>query len=62
MGGGMIAMGGEVGLDSDKRVDGRDLTKDWQNDKAARGLTYAFVKNEDELEEIDTETTDSILG
>ncbi|KAJ8981895.1 hypothetical protein NQ317_007287 [Molorchus minor] len=42
-------------------TDGRHLIEDWKQDKAARGLSYQFVTNNRELENLDT-SVDYTLG
>lgn len=42
--------------------DGRDLIGDWSNDKRSRNLKYAVVQNNDELDSLDTDNTDHVLG
>lgn len=42
-------------------VDGRDLIRDWENDKIARGLSYSVVQNNSELENLNT-NSDYVLG
>ncbi|KRT85850.1 hypothetical protein AMK59_1569, partial [Oryctes borbonicus] len=41
--------------------DGRDLIKDWQDDKARREVSYAYVSNNGELQDLDT-NTEFVLG
>lgn len=42
--------------------DGRDLIKEWSEDKEKRHLKHAVVQNNAELDNLDTENTDYVLG
>lgn len=42
--------------------DGRNLIRDWSNDKKSRNSKYAVVQNNGELDNLDTENTDYVLG
>lgn len=42
--------------------DGRNLIRDWSNDKMSRNLKYAVVQNNNELDNLDTDNTDYVLG
>ena len=44
------------------RDDGRDLTQVWRNMKDSQGLTSEYVDTREDLLDIDTDETDSILG
>lgn len=43
-------------------TDGRNLIDDWQNDKRDRQLSYAVVKNNEQLNNLNVENTDYVLG
>lgn len=43
-------------------VDGRNLIRDWTLDKEKRKLHHATVKNNEELEQLDAENVDYVLG
>ncbi|XP_063600536.1 alkaline phosphatase-like [Penaeus indicus] len=64
-GGGRQEMGAQVYPDTEEtclRKDGRNLPKEWQNDKAARGKTHAYVTTTRELRSVNIEDTDYIMG
>lgn len=42
--------------------DGRNLIRDWALDKAKHKLTHATITNNEELEQLDTENVDFVLG
>lgn len=42
--------------------DGRNLISDWSNDKKSRNSKYAVVQNNGELDSLDTDNTDYVLG
>lgn len=44
------------------RGDGRDLIQTWANDKLSAGYTYQYVSNTGELDSIDIDNTDYVLG
>ncbi|CAH1406610.1 unnamed protein product [Nezara viridula] len=44
------------------RTDGRDLIKEWAEDKAAKELKYAVANNTGTLRDVDIENTDYLLG
>ena len=70
MGGGRQCLQSNVtGTDGDpiddwacKSSDGRDLISDWKRDKNARDLTNAVVQNKKQLDEVDLDETDYLLG
>lgn len=41
--------------------DGRDLINDWEKDKISRNLNYQFVSNNEELQNLDT-NSEYVLG
>lgn len=43
-------------------TDGRNLINDWQNDKRERELRYAVVENTEQLNDLNVEDTDYLLG
>lgn len=43
-------------------TDGRDLIRDWGKDKEKRKLNHATVTNNEELDELDAENVDYLLG
>lgn len=43
-------------------ADGRNLINDWQNDKRERQLRYAAVENNEQLNNINVDNTDYVLG
>lgn len=43
-------------------ADGRDLIRDWGLDKGNRKLKHATVTNNEELEKLDVENVDYVLG
>lgn len=43
-------------------TDGRDLIKDWADDKRMRNLTYKVVENNEQLLKVDTDNVDYLLG
>lgn len=45
-----------------KRLDGRDLIKEWAMDKAGRNLRYAVVNNTKSLLSLNTANTDFLMG
>ncbi|KAF2352207.1 Alkaline phosphatase [Trinorchestia longiramus] len=64
-GGGRVPMGAQLpGSTSSgcRRADGRNLAHDWQNTWKALGSTFAYVTNTRELKEVDTLTTEHIMG
>lgn len=42
--------------------DGRDLIKDWADDKANRNVSFSVVQNNAQLKSLDTDKTDYVLG
>ena len=44
------------------RGDSRDLIQTWTEDKLYSGHTYQYVSNTGELDSIDTDNTDFVLG
>lgn len=42
--------------------DGRDLISTWRNDKAARGVGHEYVSNTAQLNNINVQNTDYVLG
>lgn len=42
--------------------DGRDLIRDWANEKQKRQLKHAVVTNNDELSKLDHKNTDYVMG
>lgn len=42
--------------------DGRDLFKTWRDDKLKRKLKNAIVSNNEELDKLDVNNTDFVLG
>lgn len=44
------------------RSDGRDLVEAWRQDKKRRGKTASFAANKQELDSINIEETDYIMG
>lgn len=58
-------MGAQVYPDAEEtclRKDGRNLPKEWQNDKAARGKTHAYVTTTRELRSVNIDDTDYLMG
>ncbi|XP_060561805.1 alkaline phosphatase, tissue-nonspecific isozyme-like, partial [Ruditapes philippinarum] len=49
-------------IDSNQRRDGRNLIKEWEADKAARGLDYKYVWNKGQFDAVDYRYTDYLLG
>lgn len=45
-----------------KRGDGRDLIQQWKTDKMDRRKSFGFVGNTRELEEVNLEATDFLMG
>lgn len=43
-------------------ADGRNLIDDWQNDKRDRQVSYAVVENNEQLDNLNVENTDYVLG
>ncbi|XP_071525091.1 alkaline phosphatase-like [Panulirus ornatus] len=65
LGGGRQVFGAGLGsVDNDTciRTDGRDLTKEWLEDKTNSGHTGRYVTNTGELHSVDLEDTDYLLG
>ncbi|XP_045592704.2 alkaline phosphatase isoform X2 [Procambarus clarkii] len=65
LGGGRQALGASHGVDNNSscsRRDGRDLTKEWLNDKFTRGLTARYVTTSGELDRVDPRHTEYLLG
>ncbi|CAC5370935.1 E3.1.3.1 [Mytilus coruscus] len=44
------------------RVDGQDLTKEWQNKQSAKGRNFRYVWNKGQFDSVDPQTTDYLLG
>ena len=44
------------------REDGRDLTNEWKTIKQKSGVKHAFVTNTEELQRVDSEDIDHLLG
>lgn len=44
------------------RTDGRDLIDEWIKDKKSRQLSYQYLSNTNDLNSLDTERTEYILG
>lgn len=42
--------------------DGRDLLKTWENDKIKRNFAYKIVSNNEELDNLNVNNTDYVLG
>ncbi|XP_060607812.1 alkaline phosphatase-like [Ruditapes philippinarum] len=49
-------------IDINHRRDGRNLIKEWEADKAARGLDYKYVWNKGQFDAVDYRYTDYLLG
>lgn len=49
-------------VDSKQRQDGRDLIKEWENDRKDRGETYKYVWNKDGFDSVDPRYTDYLMG
>ena len=45
-----------------QRSDGTDLIEKWKENKKNAGLSHAFVDTAEQLENINTQETDSIFG
>lgn len=45
-----------------KRADNVDLIDTWKRDKVKRNLTHHYVQTRDELNAVDLQTTDHVLG
>jgi hypothetical protein len=44
------------------RTDGKDLIKEWIEDKTSKNLSYQYLTNEKDMKSLDTENTEYILG
>lgn len=44
------------------RTDGRDLIDEWIKDKASKQLSYQYLSNVSDINSLDTENTEYILG
>lgn len=44
------------------RTDGRNLVKEWIEDKAAKQLSYQYLSDESDINLLDTERTEYVLG
>lgn len=44
------------------RSDGRDLIKEWIKDKKTKKLSHQYLANLNDIQSLDTERTDYILG
>ncbi|XP_071535397.1 alkaline phosphatase-like [Panulirus ornatus] len=64
MGGGRQELGApqEEAEQKCPRSDGRNLVKEWQEDKMAEGATPAYVTNTRQLRDVDPEATDFLMG
>eukprot|EP00397_Hematodinium_sp_SG-2012_P034091 GEMP01036519.1.p1 GENE.GEMP01036519.1~~GEMP01036519.1.p1 ORF type:complete len:570 (+),score=35.91 GEMP01036519.1:238-1947(+) len=65
MGGGRQEMGNPLEDDAKKkciRTDGRNLVKEWQNDKDAQGKSNAYVTTTKELRSVDINDTEYLIG
>nr|QYL02844.1 alkaline phosphatase [Scylla paramamosain] len=65
MGGGRQEMGAGIDPEATKkceRSDGRNLVKEWQQDKASQGKTSAYVTTTGDLKKLNAEGTDYIMG
>ncbi|XP_053391981.1 alkaline phosphatase, tissue-nonspecific isozyme-like [Mercenaria mercenaria] len=49
-------------INSNHRRDGRNLIKEWEADKAARGLQHKYVWNKGQFDAVDYRYTDYLLG
>lgn len=45
-----------------RRKDGRDLVQDWALDKTRRGYTYRYVTHTEDLNMVNVDQTDFLLG
>lgn len=65
MGGGRQEMGAGIDPEAKKkceRTDGRNLVREWQQDKASMGKTTAYVTTTEDLRNLNAEETDYIMG
>ena len=60
-GGGLQQLGFGIGDDgSCNRTDGRNLTAQWEQDRLAEGVSFRFVTNREQMEQLTNE--DKVLG
>lgn len=45
-----------------RRIDGRDLIQDWLIDKRRKGKNAEYIWNREQLDKVDPENTDYLLG
>ncbi|RZF47862.1 hypothetical protein LSTR_LSTR010652 [Laodelphax striatellus] len=57
-----IAKDPELLMESGRRQDGRDLTQDWLREKKRMGLKAEYVWNKEQLDRVDPNNVDHLLG